>query len=89
MDKIKVANIKCGGCAKTIQNSLKKAGFSEISINIQDQEVSFRGEDKARALRILSGLGYPQTTTAEAGSLLKKARSYFSCAIGKLPKTRR
>lgn len=83
MNTLTVVNIKCGGCEKKITSSLEKAGLSQISINIPAQQVSFEGDtDVAR--KTLSGLGYPEASSSDADSLLKKGHSLISCAIGRL-----
>lgn len=81
METLHVVNIKCGGCEKGITDALLKAGLSDISVHIATQEVSFMG-DRAIAARVLTQLGYPQKDTPEANSILKKAQSYKTCAVG-------
>jgi copper chaperone CopZ len=83
MSSITVVNIKCGGCEKKITTALEKAGLSHVSIDIPTQTVSFEG-DIQKAHETLSSLGYPEATSAEAQSLLKKGHSYLSCVIGRL-----
>jgi len=85
MNSLKVVNIKCGGCENNITMSLKKAGLSNINIDIPSQTVSFDG-DPAAAKKILSSMGYPEAGSPEAKSLLKKAKSYGSCMIGRIKK---
>lgn len=82
---LKVVNIKCGGCEASIISALEKAGLKNISVNVAAQEVSFEGE-KETAAKILSGLGYPLEGSSQAKSLIKKAKSYASCMIGRLKK---
>ncbi|MSU73550.1 cation transporter [Candidatus Kaiserbacteria bacterium] len=83
MNTLTVVNIKCGGCEKKITNSLEKAGLTNVVVDVAQQTVSFEG-DVAVGRRILSSLGYPEIGTPEADSVLKKAHSYISCAIGRL-----
>ncbi len=86
---IEVVNIKCGGCAKSITNALEKAGFSNIEVSIDTQTISFfvpdhSSEEKIlEAKKILEAMGYPEKNSEAATSLLKKAKSYASCAVGK------
>jgi len=82
MNTIQVVNIKCGGCAKTITSELEKFWATDISINIASQKVSFEGDEKLVSNK-LAHLGYPKAGTPEATSLLKKAKSFVSCALGK------
>lgn len=83
MVTLQVVNIKCGGCQKNIISTLSKNEFTNISVDIEKQEVSFEG-DRAKALQILLKMGYPEASSAEAKNLLNKGMSYVSCAIGKL-----
>jgi copper chaperone len=83
MNSIKVTNIKCGGCEKSVISALKKADIKDISVNIESQQVSFEG-DAEKAKKILSKMGYPEAGSPEAKSFAKKAKSYVSCAIGRM-----
>lgn len=85
MNTIKVVNIKCGGCENNIVLSLKKAGLENIKVDIPSQTVSFDGDIKIAA-KILSSMGYPEAQSPEAKSLLKKAKSYASCMVGRIKK---
>lgn len=83
MNKLNVVNIKCGGCIKSITKSLEKIGITSVSVDLDKQEVSFDGNLQL-AKEKLSEIGYPEAGSPEANSLLKKTRSYTSCAIGKM-----
>lgn len=85
MEKIKVVNIKCGGCSNMIVQSLEKAGLTNIFVDVENQTVSFEGDlDVAR--KTLLKIGYPEVNSKEGKSLLKKAQSYVSCMIGRVNK---
>lgn len=81
METIQVVNIKCGGCERGITDALTKKGLTHISVSAETQEVSFEGSRDV-AIQTLAGLGYPQAGTPEAESVLKKAQSYKTCAVG-------
>lgn len=81
MHTIQVVNIKCGGCERGITDALTKKGLTNILVNATTQEVSFDG-DRDIAIHTLAALGYPQAGTPEAESVLKKAQSYKTCAVG-------
>jgi len=83
MNTTQVVNIKCGGCRNTVISGLQKEGFSNVDVNIETQEVSFEG-DIEKAKTLLSKMGYPEATSEEARSMMKKAKSYVSCAVGKM-----
>lgn len=85
MESIHVVNIKCGGCEANIISSLKDAGLSNIKVDVENQLVSFEGNVEI-ANSILSKMGYPEANSPEAKKLSKKARSYISCAVGKMKK---
>lgn len=84
--KIEVQNLKCGGCANTIKNGLSKLtqvssvevdhenGFVTVELN-SEEELHFV-TDK------LIKLGYPPV--GEENHLFTKAKSFASCAIGKV-----
>lgn len=82
---LEVVNIKCGGCAKSIISALEKIGCTEILVSPDTQIVTFHAspEKKLEAQKILEDLGYPEKNSDAANSLLKKAKSYASCAVGK------
>lgn len=83
-----VENIKCGGCAGTITSRLSElAGVSEVEVAVETGSVSFSGDtDIVEAVKTrLRELGYPEAGSAEGLDNLKaKAKSYVSCAVGRL-----
>jgi len=83
MTKIKVVNIKCGGCEKSIITSLEKQGLKNIEVDVVSQTVSFEGNPEV-AKRKLASMGYPEAGSKQAKSLLKKGKSYLSCLVGKM-----
>ena len=85
MPIIKVVNLKCGGCEQSVKSALAKAGLRNIAVDVARQSVSFDG-DEAVAGKILARLGYPAADSPQAKSLTKKAKSYLSCAIGRIKK---
>lgn len=80
---LQVVNVKCGGCQKHIASSLEKEGFKDVDVDLDAQSVTFEGDVEA-AKKLLSRLGYPEASSDEAKSLLKKAKSFVSCAIGRM-----
>jgi copper chaperone len=82
-------NIKCGGCGKTITSAMTELGFKNVVV---DPDASYAEFDKPAdiqkiepALNKLKELGYPLIDTAEGlAALALKARSYLSCAVGKM-----
>ena len=83
MNTLSVVNIKCGGCEAKITSALTKLGMTNVSVDVVNQRVAFDG-DLALGRKTLSDLGYPESGTEDAKSILKKGISYLSCAIGRI-----
>ncbi len=85
---ITVENIKCGGCAGTITKKLTSAfDTQDIEVNIEQGTISIDIDDAKRAevAKVLLDLGYPETDSVHGfGSAKAKAKSFVSCAIGKM-----
>lgn len=83
-----IQNLKCGGCANTIVTQLSKLdGISEVSVDNDTNEVSFNvtvENDIEVVKNKLSDLGYP--IEGDSNSLPKKAKSFVSCAVGRMTK---
>ncbi|MBX2828303.1 MAG: heavy-metal-associated domain-containing protein [Flavobacteriaceae bacterium] len=83
-----IQNLKCDGCAQSIRKALeKKEGISDVSIHIEEASVTFNYLSKDRideAKEILSKLGYP--IQGVKNPLTKKAKSFVSCAVGRMGK---
>lgn len=86
MRTIQIENLKCGGCANTIKKGLLKLdGITDVEINIDTSEVQISTEDNELIIAVkekLSSLGYPEV--GESNTVLKKAKSYVSCAVGRI-----
>lgn len=84
-DKIVVDNLKCGGCANSIKKALNQiVGVMSVEINEQTNTVIIDHEGqipKGVFLEKLAKLGYPAAGTS---TKIQKAKSYLSCAIGRL-----
>jgi len=87
--KFKVNNVKCDGCARTLTKELQK-DFGETSVNleVEPREITLYVEDeKLEELTLkLRSLGYPLTTDklSTFQTVGTTAKSYVSCAIGKM-----
>jgi len=83
---IYIQNLKCSGCANTITNGLKDIEtVKNVAIKVEDSSVTFDYETEEKLNEVktkLKSLGYPED--GEANSLGSKAKSYVSCAIGKM-----
>ena len=83
--KIYIENLKCGGCAATIKKGiLSMDGVSEIAINVDESlvEVITKSDVTIAIKEKLSKMGYPEV--GDSNTLLHKAKSYVSCATGKM-----
>ena len=83
-----IQNLKCGGCISTIINRITALRhIKNVTINLQYATVTFEHENKAdieEVKHVLSKIGYPPF--GEKNSLDKKAKSYVSCATGRIKK---
>jgi copper chaperone CopZ len=85
-----VENIKCGGCTSSITKKLRSVlSTNNINIDIDAGIVSIDVEEgqKDRAIKVLQDMGYPQKDSVNGFNSTKaKAKSFISCAIGKINK---
>lgn len=86
MTIIAIQNLKCGGCAHTISSKLMEInGITNVSVDIVDSTVSFNhdsDENINKAKQKLATIGYPEV--GEKNSVVSKAKSFVSCATGKI-----
>jgi copper chaperone len=85
---VQVQNIKCGGCARSIEKSVSAIpGVTGLSVNVEANEISVEGDPALRTavLERLARLGYPERgAVAGFDAAAAKAKSFVSCAIGKV-----
>lgn len=84
-EEIKIANLKCGGCAATINKELLALdGVDEVKVNKETDSVTinYKKEIRSTILERLLQLGYPEAT--EKNGLLVQLKSYSSCMMGKI-----
>jgi copper chaperone len=81
--QIQVENIKCGGCMNSIKNALNQLPLvDEVTIDKDTETITVIGDiDLSILIEKLNALGYPEKGK---NTTLKKAKSYVSCAIGKM-----
>lgn len=81
-----IQNLKCGGCEATIISKLSRfKKVSKVSVNQELDAVNFEYDDQNElelVIQELSRLGYPPI--GEKNPLSKKAKSYVSCAMGRM-----
>lgn len=90
---VAVENIKCGGCANGIKQKLTALeGVQNIEVDIEAGLVSCELDERLSSAEVLglvktklASMGYPEVGSVEgltaAGA---KAKSYVSCAVGKM-----
>jgi copper chaperone len=87
--QILVENLKCNGCATTIRKELSQLeGVSSVQVNV---EIGHVNVDHIELLspeaikRTLLHLGYPEVgSTHGIGKVAANAKSFVSCAVGRL-----
>jgi copper chaperone CopZ len=83
---LQIENLKCQGCARTVRNGLMGIeGIQTADVDLEKSEVNFTFSDissEQEVIKKLSSLGYP--LKGENNDLMKKAKSYVSCAVGRM-----
>ena len=81
-----IQNIKCGGCANTITTKLSAIeNVSNVNVDVDTSSVSIEHHNDEDLLAIknkLIAIGYPEE--GEKNSVVSKAKSFVSCATGKM-----
>lgn len=85
----KVQNIKCSGCANTVKTKLKEEfGEVEVNLEVMPREITLEiNDEQIQNLRAtMKKLGYPFADEELSGfeNMETKAKSFVSCAIGKI-----
>ncbi|TJY37275.1 heavy-metal-associated domain-containing protein [Pontimicrobium aquaticum] len=83
---LNIQNLKCGGCANTITTRLSTLDtIDNVLVSNENDTVTFNykeDKDLTKATDLLSKLGYP--IAGENNPLTKKAKSFVSCAVGRM-----
>ena len=82
--EIFVENIKCSGCINRIKNALKAfSDVKSVEILLEEEKVIIHGKNLNKSIFVtkLDRMGYPEKGN---NTFLKEAKSYVSCAIGKV-----
>jgi copper chaperone len=86
--RISVENIKCGGCANSIRKGLLEMdGISAVDVGIEEGwvEVTTASASRETIVERLRSMGYPETGSVHGlGAAGAKARSFVSCAVGRM-----
>ncbi len=85
---ITVQNLKCSGCVATITEKLSKIeGIKTVTVAQEESTLTVEHTDTMAQEAIkakLAALGYP--AVEDRNNLLTRAKSYISCATGKMSK---
>ena len=83
---INIQNLKCGGCANTITSKVSALqNIRNVSVDVEASSVSFEvdsDKDIVLVIEKLASIGYP--AEGEANSIVSKAKSFVSCATGRI-----
>lgn len=83
---LEIQNLKCGGCANTIVKKLSEIeDINELHVCNETNTVAFtyKNDDTiTEAKELLVKIGYP--AIGEKNALSTKAKSFVSCAIGRM-----
>ena len=84
--KIEILNLKCGGCANSIKKGLFTVdGVQDAQVNLETSEVTIETLNKKVLEEVkikLSSMGYPEA--GDANTIMHKAKSFVSCATGRM-----
>ncbi|WP_347173509.1 heavy-metal-associated domain-containing protein [Polaribacter uvawellassae] len=83
--KIYIENLKCGGCAATIKKGILTVdGVADVNVNVDESlvEVTTKSDAITAVKEKLAKMGYPEV--GDVNTFLHKAKSYVSCATGKM-----
>jgi len=86
-----VKNVKCGGCASTLKKALlEEFGDVEVNLEVEPRKITLEIEPEQEELLKLKlrKLGYPLVTDELSvfSTVSTTAKSFVSCAIGKMDK---
>ncbi|WP_319558059.1 heavy-metal-associated domain-containing protein [Thiomicrorhabdus sp.] len=92
MINLAVENIKCGGCASRITSKLQEIeGVEKVEIHVEEGSVALLLKDECDDVVLdevkgqLKAMGYPLAGTVHGlESAGAKAKSFVSCAIGRM-----
>ena len=86
MTTLEILNLKCGGCANTIKKGLLTVeGVTEVNIDLETSKVGVNSEEEMVLKNVkskLASMGYPEV--GDANTIIHKAKSFVSCATGRM-----
>lgn len=86
MQTIEIVNLKCGGCVNTVKKGiLSIEGINEVEVDLEASKVSIPTDNEKLIEEVkakLSKMGYPEI--GNTNTMIHKAKSFVSCATGKM-----
>ena len=83
--QLTVNHVKCGGCARTIQDRLLKINAVEmVEVDVTTGMVKITGDEDLQRNLVLSELKHMGYSPVGQGGSLDRAKSYLSCLKGRL-----
>ena len=86
--KFEVENVKCGGCARSIEKALRAdARITRVAVDPAEGRVLVEAtaDVRTQAAATLARLGYPEKGSVEGiKAAAAAAKSFVSCAVGRL-----
>ncbi len=83
---IEILNLKCNGCVNTVKKGILSIdGLSEVEVDLDNSKVTVPTDNEDLLLQVkekLSKMGYPEL--GDPNTLIHKAKSFVSCATGKM-----
>ena len=84
-----VDNVKCGGCASTLKKSLvDEFGEVDVNLDVMPRQITLDIDDEKinQLAEKLKSIGYPLSSEnlSSLENVSTKAKSFVSCAIGKI-----
>ena len=84
-EHILIDNLKCTGCATSIEKGLKSVeGVEEVHVDVHTSRLEINCNENVTRdvlLKKLGNMGYPEQGTS---TLFQKGKSYVSCMVGKM-----
>ena len=84
-----IVNLKCGGCANSIKQGLKKLdGVNQVEVDLDASKVIVDVNETSTLVEVkskLATMGYPEV--GDANTVIHKAKSFVSCASGRMSST--
>jgi copper chaperone len=86
--RFEVENVKCGGCARSIEKALRAdPRVTGVIVDPSQGTVAIEAtaDVRAEAAALLARLGYPEKGSVEGlRSAAAAAKSFVSCAVGRI-----